>query len=54
MDLPFVADKVNAFVSGFLSIAATLVVFAACLAIALLIIVYIVDTTQTKQAIRRI
>ena len=53
MDLPFVGDTVNAFVSGFLSIVATLFVFVVCLAIILLIIVYIVDVTQTKQAIRR-
>ncbi len=31
MDLPFVGDTINAFVSGFLSIVATLFVFVVCL-----------------------
>ncbi|MEE8365587.1 MAG: FMN-binding glutamate synthase family protein [Gammaproteobacteria bacterium] len=53
MDLPFVGDAVNSFVSGFLSIVATLFVLAVCLAMVLLIVVYIADVTQTKQAIRR-
>ncbi len=53
MDLPFVGDTVNAFVAGFLSVVATLFVFAVCLGIIALIVVYIVDVTQTKQAIRR-
>jgi len=53
MDLPFVGDSVDKFVAGFISIATTLFVFAFFLAIIALVIVYIADITQTKQAIRR-
>jgi len=53
MDLPFVGDTVNSFISGFLSITATLFVLIICLALIALVIVYIADITQTRQAIRR-
>ena len=53
MDLPFVGDTVNSFVSGFLSVTATLFVLVVCLAFVTLVVVYVVDITQTKQAIRR-
>ena len=53
MDLPFVGDAVDGFVSGFLSIAATIFVLAICFGALALVIVYIIDVTQTKQAIRR-
>ncbi|MCP4391358.1 MAG: FMN-binding glutamate synthase family protein, partial [Gammaproteobacteria bacterium] len=53
MELPFVGDAVNAFVSGFLSIAATLFVLAFCAGVVAVIVIYIIDVTQTKQAIRR-
>ena len=53
MDLPFVGDAVNSFVNGFLSVVATLFVFGICAGIIALIVIYIVDVTQTKQAIRR-
>lgn len=53
MGLPFVGDGVKAFVSGFLSITATLLVLAVCLIFVTIIVVYIADVTQTKQAIRR-
>jgi len=53
MDLPFVGDTVNSFISGFLSITATLFVLIICLAIIALVVVYIADITQTRQAIRR-
>ncbi len=53
MDLPFVGDSVDRFVSGFFSIAATLLVFLFFAGIITLIVIYIIDVTQTKQAIRR-
>ncbi|MDH5356351.1 MAG: FMN-binding glutamate synthase family protein [Gammaproteobacteria bacterium] len=53
MDLPFVGDSVDRFVSGFFSIAATLLVFLFFLAMIALIVIYVIDVTQTKQAIRR-
>ena len=53
MDLPFVGETVNSFVAGFLSIAATLLVFSICIGIVTVIVMYIVDVTQTEQAIRR-
>ncbi len=53
MDLPFVGDAVDSFVAGFLSIAATLFVLVICVGVIVVIVVYIADVTQTKQAIRR-
>ena len=53
MELPFVGDTINSFVSGFLSIVATLFVLAICIGFISLIVIYIIDVTQTKQAIRR-
>ncbi len=53
MELPFVGDAVNSFVSGFLSIAATIFVLAFCLGIVALVVIYIADVTQTRHAIRR-
>jgi len=53
MELPFVGDAVNTFVSGFLSIAATLFVLAFCAGVVAIIVIYVIDVTQTKQAIRR-
>ncbi|MDH3634195.1 MAG: FMN-binding glutamate synthase family protein [Gammaproteobacteria bacterium] len=53
MELPFVGDTVNNFVSGFLSIVATLFVLAVCIGLITLVVIYIADVTQTKQAIRR-
>lgn len=53
MDLPFVGDSVDRFVSSFFSIAATLLVFLFFLGIITLIVIYIIDVTQTRQAIRR-
>ena len=53
MDLPFVGDAVDSFVAGFLSIAATLFVLVICVGVIAVIVVYIADVTQTKQAIRR-
>jgi glutamate synthase domain-containing protein 2 len=52
MDLPFVGDAVNSFVAGFLSVVATIFVLAICIGIVALIVVYIVDVTQTKQAMQ--
>ena len=37
MELPFVGDAVNSFVSGFLSIVATLFVFAVCIGLIALV-----------------
>ena len=53
MELPFVGDSINSFVSGFLSIVATLFVLAICIGFISLVVIYIIDVTQTKQAIRR-
>ena len=53
MELPLVGDTVNAFVSGFLSIAATLLVLAVCAGFIILVVFYITDVTQTRHAIRR-
>ena len=53
MELPFVGDTVNNFVSGFLAVVATLFVFAICFGAVALVVIYIIDVTQTKQAIRR-
>ena len=53
MELPFVGDAVNSFVSGFLSIAATLLVLAFFAAVVAIIVLYIIDVSQTRQAIRR-
>lgn len=53
MELPFVGDAINSFVSGFLSIVATLFVLAVVIGIIILIVFYITDVTQTRHAIRR-
>lgn len=53
MDLPFVGESVDNFVSGFFSIAAVLLVLFFFLAIISLVVIYVIDVTQTKQAIRR-
>jgi glutamate synthase domain-containing protein 2 len=53
MELPFVGDAVNSFVSGFLSIIATLFVLALCIGLIAIVVIYIVDVTQTRHAIRR-
>ena len=53
MELPFAGDTVNAFVSGFLSVFATIFVFAVCFGAIAIAFMYVVDVTQTKQAIRR-
>ncbi len=53
MDLPFVGDAVDRFVGGFMSVVATLFVFAICFGVVAILIIYIIDVTQTKQAIRR-
>ena len=53
MELPFVGDAVNSFVTVFLSIIATLFVFALCFGLIAIVIIYIVDVTRTRQAIRR-
>ena len=53
MELPFLGDTVNSFVSGFLAIAASLLVLAFFAGIVALVVIYVIDVTQTKQAIRR-
>ena len=53
MELPFLGDTVNAFVSGFLSIAATILVLGFFIGIIALLVIYIIDVTQTTHAIRR-
>ena len=53
MELPFVGDTVNAFVSGFLSLVASLFVLSICVGLVAVVVMYIIDVTQTKQAIRR-
>ncbi|MDH3632169.1 MAG: FMN-binding glutamate synthase family protein [Gammaproteobacteria bacterium] len=53
MELPFVGDAINSFVSGFLSTVATLFVLAVCVGFISLVVIYIIDVTQTKHAIRR-
>ena len=53
MDLPFVGDSVDRFVAGFISTAATVLVLAFCIGVIVVIVLYIVDITQTKHAIRR-
>ena len=53
MDLPFVGENVDRFVSGFFSIAAAFLVLIFFLTIIALVVIYIIDVTQTKQAIRR-
>jgi glutamate synthase domain-containing protein 2 len=53
MDLPFVGDAVDRFVSGFLSITSTLFVLLICGGVIAVVVIYIIDVTQTKQAIRR-
>lgn len=53
MELPFAGDAVNTFVSGFLSVAATLFVLAFCAGVVAIAVIYVIDVTQTKQAIRR-
>jgi glutamate synthase domain-containing protein 2 len=53
MELPFVGDAVNSFVAGFLSIIATLFVLALCIGLIAIVVIYIIDVTQTRQAIRR-
>lgn len=53
MELPFVGDTVNAFVSGFLSTVAILFVLAVCIGFITLVVFYVTDVTQTRHAIRR-
>ena len=53
MELPFVGDTINSFVSGFLSIVATLFVLAVCVGVVTLVIIYIIDIMQTRHAIQR-
>ncbi|MEM7562165.1 MAG: FMN-binding glutamate synthase family protein [Pseudomonadota bacterium] len=53
MDLPFVGDAVDSFVASFLSVVSTVLVLAFCIGVVVVIVVYIADVTQTKQAIRR-
>jgi glutamate synthase domain-containing protein 2 len=53
MDLPFVGEAVNSFVSGFLSIIVTIFILALVVGVIALVVVYIADVTQTRQAIRR-
>jgi len=53
MELPFVGDTVNTFVSGFLSTVAILFVLAVCIGFITLVVFYITDVTQTRHAIRR-
>ena len=53
MELPFVGEAVNSFIAGFLSIIATLFVLALCFGLIAIVVIYIVDVTQTRHAIRR-
>ncbi len=53
MELPFVGDAVNSFVAGFLAIAATLIALAVSIGLIVLVVLYVVDVTQTRHAIRR-
>ena len=53
MELSFVGDTVNAFVFGFMVLFVTIFVFAICLGLLAIAIMYVIDVTQTKQAIRR-
>ncbi len=53
MDLPFVGDAVDRFVGAFMSVVATVFVFAICFGVVAILIIYVIDVTQTKQAIRR-
>lgn len=53
MDLPFVGNTVDSFVSGFISLMATLFVLLICVGAIAIVFIYIADVTQTKQAIRR-
>lgn len=53
MDLPFVGDGVDKFVAGFVSVATTLIVLSICVGAVAVVVIYIIDVTQTKQAIRR-
>ena len=53
LELPFVGDAVNTFVSGFISVTATIFVLAVSFGLIAIVVVYIADVTQTKQAIRR-
>ena len=48
MELPFVGEAVNSFVAGFLSIIATLFVLALCLGLIAIVVIYIIDVTQTR------
>ena len=51
MELLFVGDAVNSFVAGFLSIIATLFVLALSIGSIAIVVIYIVDVTQTRQVI---
>ena len=53
MELPFVGDAVNSFISGFLSIVVTIFALMLCFGLIAIIVIYIADITQTRQAIRR-
>jgi glutamate synthase domain-containing protein 2 len=53
MDLPFVGDGVDKFVAGFVSVTTTLIVLSICVGAVAVVVIYIIDITQTKQAIRR-
>ena len=53
MDLPFVGDGVDRFVAGFVSVTTTIIVLSICVGAVAIVVIYIIDITQTKQAIRR-
>jgi glutamate synthase domain-containing protein 2 len=53
MELPFVGDAINSFLSGFLSIVATIFTLMLCFGLIAIVVIYIADVTQTRQAIRR-
>ena len=53
MELPFVGDAINSFVSGFLSTVAALFVLTVCVGVVTLVVIYIIDVTQTRHAIQR-
>jgi glutamate synthase domain-containing protein 2 len=53
MELPFVGDAINSFLSGFLSIVVTIFALMLCFGLIAVVVIYIADVTQTRQAIRR-
>ena len=54
MELPFVGDTINSFISGFQSIVATIFALMLCFGLIAIVVIYIADVTQTRQAIRPI